>query len=1041
MFSHLRSHSYYSLLMGLPSPESLAKEAANQNMSALGLTDYHSLTGAIEFIDACHHEGIKPIIGTELTITLPNPLSTIHGIITLLAENREGWSNLCRLLSSNYINSLLPFEILTEHTQGLICLIGGRKGVLVNLLKNQQIQHARSFLQELISHFQSSLYIELQFHSPEDNDLCRTLAGIAAHYHLPTVGTHDINYITSDEQYPQKVLSAIRENRPINQLHDEHVAAPNSFFKNSDQMKDTFQEYAVSLERTREIVDRCKLDLELGKPVFPDIQCPPSMTPIDVLRQKAEIGVKRLYGSGHGFIKKDINERLNRELAIIDDCGYAPLFLIVEEILDFARKNGIPYSSRGSAASSLVAHCLGITSPDPIRLNLYFERFLNPARATPPDIDTDICSRGRDQVIHHIYERYGEERVATVCTINRFRTRSALREVAKAHELSASEISRITDSIPNRWYRSEPQDRNDDEPFEELYKQYPSPKYKAIIEDTKYIIGIPHHLSVHPGGIVISPGRMTDWVPTQMATKGVLITQLDLDSIERIGLVKIDLLGIRGLTVLGDVAEKGILSIPATPRNNSHPDHKVPNANITTTIDKIPNSDPLVSEMIRNGKTIGCFQIESPGMRNTLKEIHAQTIDDIMVALSLYRPGPLMGGSKKQFVQRHLGNEVSEYLHPSLKPLLGETYGVILYQEQVLRIAHELGCLSLADADTLRRAMSHFDPGKEMENLREKFIGGTHSKHNIPREIAERIWQLMAAFAGYGYPKAHAASYAQISWRSAWCKCHYPDYFMASVLANWGGYYNQSIYISEAIRLGLKVRPPHINYSQKEFCVAYPDGNPILYMGLDQVRELSKATQTAIIRRRPYHSLTDFLIRVDPRPEEAKNLAAVGALEGYGSIPDLLAVINQRTWKMSQFPLFPIKLQDQVDWTILQKSEAENSILGVSVTYHPLELVVDRIKSANIITTLEAASHVGESVRVSGIKQSWRRSHFGSSGVIYRMTLEDLEGYIDVIIRQQVYNKYRSALKQQGPLIVEGNVDLDNDKGEAQIGAEKIWLI
>jgi DNA polymerase III alpha subunit len=381
--------------------------------------------------------------------------------------------------------------------------------------------------------------------------------------------------------------------------------------------------------------------------------------------------------------------------------------------------------------------------------------------------------------------------------------------------------------------------------------------------------------------MVISPGPITDIVSTQLASKGVRITQFDLESVSHLGLVKIDLLGIRGLTVLGDVAQELQSRSPGT------------YASSLDALDEIPDQDSETGDLLQNGQTIGCFQIESPGMRATLKEIQARTMNDLMIALALYRPGPLTGGLKDAFIRRHRGEEEISHLHPALSVVLEETYGVILYQEQVLRIAHELAGLSLADADLLRRAMSHFDPGEQMVTLKEKFISGAWEQSQIPADIAEHVWELMAAFAGYGFPKAHAASYAQISWRSAWSKAHYPEVFMAAVLANWGGYYRQPVYLNEARRLGIKLHAPHVNYSQRQFSVSDHAGEAELYMGLDQVRELTRRTQKRILKERPFNSLADFLTRVDPRPMEAENLIHVGAFEGLGEIPQLLNAIDQ----------------------------------------------------------------------------------------------------------------------------------------------------
>ncbi len=1031
-FIHLHSHSYYSFLRGLPSPQELANTAANMGMTAIGLTDHQSLSGAVEFQDACVQAGIKPILGLEVEAALPPAMGTIeHGILTLLAMDMAGWRSLCRISSSlTGDNDVLPFDRLAQETEGLLCLTGGRRGALTRLVISKQRQIAEKWTSQLVELFNDRVYIELQNHAAEDLELCVSLTTMAHRMRLLTVATHDVHYLTHDQAHLQQVVTAIRLIRPLKELDPTVAAPPQAEFISPQGMTDRMPNFPQALEATLEIAERCQLELPLGVLHFPKIPITAGMTSQEMLRQKAQAGAARLYGR----ITPELQARLEHELSVIGEYGYTSLFLIVEEILNFARREGIPFSSRGSAGSSLVAHCLGITSPDPIRLNLYFERFLNPARATPPDIDTDLCSRRRDEVIHFVYQRFGEDRVATVCTINRFRSRSALREVAKAYGLPAEEVSRLADSLPYHWFGPSSRGGSKEDPFAELSERYRTPTHQAIFKDAAALIGLPHHLSVHPGGVVISPGPLTDLAPTQLANKGVIITQFDLDSIERLGLVKIDLLGIRGLTVLGDVVE---IIAKEQPPANLHPDISI----LTEILETIPTEDPAVSQMVSQGRTIGCFQIESPGMRATLKEVKASSVDDLMVALSLYRPGPLTGGLKDAFVRRHLGKEATEHLHPAVSSLLEDTYGVILYQEQVLRIAHELAGFSLADADLLRRGMSHFDPGKQMQALQEKFVTGAWEKNQVPEDIANRIWELMAAFAGYGFPKAHAASYAQVSWRSAWCKTHYPAFFMAAVLANWGGYYSQRVYMNEARRLGLKLRPPEVNHAKREFSVKVLDGGPVLFMGLDQVRELTQRTQAAITHQRPFSSLADFLTRVDPRPVEAENLVKVGALEGFGTIPGLIHQLEHGGWQGGQLSLFSMGGREEEDWNLAQKVAAQEEILGTGVIAHPLELAEKKIASAGALNTVEAASRLEQHVRVAGMRQIWRRSITTRGEYIYFMSLEDLEGMLDVVITAEVYRRSKAALATAGPYVVEGLVNLDAQRGEPFIRAEKIWAL
>lgn len=1049
-FVHLHTHSSYSFLRGLPSPSELAGVAVQYGMQALALTDYQAMTGAVEFYEACQKAGVHPVLGLELSVALPRDLPTASapcGSLALLAADRSGWRSLCRLSSAVQTESAgedrpLPFERLAEETEGLICLSGGSRGQAACLLKGGREKAAQAYLNRLSDLFPGRLYVELVMHEPDDAVLCERLADIARRNSLPAAAANNVHFLHPTQARLARLLTAMRLNRPLHDIPEGIFPPAESYFTSPAEMEAKFAAYPGALAATAEIATRCKLELPLGEPHYPEFPVPDGSSAGSILRQKAEAGARRLYGeAGPG-----IQARLDHELAVIEQAGYSGLFLVMEEILQYARQIGVPHSSRGSAASSLVAHCLGITSPDPLRLNLYFERFLNPARATPPDIDTDLCSRRRDEVIHFVYRRYGAEKVAMVCTINRFRRRSALREVAKAYGLPADEIGALAGSLPSHGWG--PPDRNPSRPspFAELEERYTSPVHRSLFEDAAGILGMPRHLSVHPGGVVIAPGPITDLAPTMVSPKGVVVTQFDLESIERMGLVKIDLLGIRGLTVLGDLA-RAITQIEAkaTDKVDDSPPGAVGPGQVGRSplyvLESIPEDDADTAGMVRHGRTIGCFQIESPGMRATLKEIQAGSVDDIMAALALYRPGPLTGGLKDAFVRRFRGEEGVTHLHPSLAPLLADTFGVILYQEQVLRIAHELAGLSLADADLLRRAMSHFDPGKQMQALQEKFMSGAKQRSGVPRSVAGRVWEMMAAFAGYGFPKAHAASYAVVAWRAAWCKTHYPALFMASVLANWGGYYGQRVYLTEARRMGLKIRPPHVNHARREFSVSYIDGSPVLFMGLDQVRDLTRRTQRRILKERPFRSLEDFLARVDPRPQEAENLALSGALDGFGSIPALLHRLKSGGWRGGQMLLFPFDGEGAGkaggDWSLEQKAAAQEVVLGVSVDVHPLELVSGELMGA--LTTVEAAAQVGRAVRVAGMRQTWRRSRTSRGEFIYFMSLEDLEGMLDVTIPAEVYR--RSELKGPGPFLVEGTVEMNHARGEPFIRAERIMRI
>ncbi len=1004
MYLHLTTHSAYSLLEGLPLPVELAQAAKASGMTALGLTDHQALTGAIEFVHACKEAGIQPILGLEIDLET--------GRLPLLAGSQEGWSNLCRLSSALALQDVpttpCSLDLLAKYAGDLIALADDETSL--------------GALKEI---FPKRLYLTL---TDPSRGLPRTK--LAGQFGVPLVVTHPIFYLAPEQAALQRTLAAIRQIQPLAKLSPESVAPPGAYFTSAAEMERRFAHFSKAIRATQEIAERCQFDLPLGAPHMPVIPLPEGKSAGQLLRERAEAGAVRLYGQ----ITPEIQARLDHEIGVIARMGFEPIFLIVEDILGFARQTGVPYSSRGSAASSLVAHCLGITSPDPLRLNLYFERFLNPARVTPPDIDTDLCSNRRESVIQHVFDQYGAERVAMVATINRFRPRSALGDVAKAHGLEAGKIREMVNRLPHSfWARFE--ERNAEgqavSPFAELREAYPA--YRQIFDESEALLKLPRHLSVHPGGVIVAPGPLTDLVPvTRSGSKGVVITQFDLEAVEALGLVKIDLLGIRGLTVIGDVGEFIQAGQP----------ERYPTR--LSVLDSLPPQDVATSDRLEAGQTIGCFQIESPGMRATLREIHARTEDDIMAALALYRPGPLTGGLKDAFVRRYQGREPVEHIHPALAPLLDETFGVILYQEQVLRIAHELAGFSLAEADLLRRAMSHFDPGKRMQELQRKFVEESQVRSGVPADTGERIWEMMAAFAGYGFPKAHAASYAQIGWRSAWCKTHFPAEFMAAVLANWGGYYSQRVYLSEARRLGLVVCPPQVNHAGSNFAVREVDGQKILFMGLDQVKDLTRRTIERIQRGRPFASLDDFLTRVDPRPQEAESLAKVGALDGLGAIPVILRRLQSgprkragASWQVGQMSLFAWNDSEGEDWTVEEKVAAQQELLGISLAAHPLELLTDKISATGAISTLEAAERVGQHVTVAGVRQTSHRSRTAKGEPMLFLTIEDLSGMLDVVFFPNAYRQAREIVSSSKPFLVTGTMEMDASRGEPLLRAER----
>jgi len=1010
---HLNCHSYFSLLEAVPSPAELVSAAAAAGMSALALTDHYSLAGAVEFQTASQKAGIQPVFGLEVDLLPIHANQTsIHRII-LLAQNEQGWSNLCAL--SSYLNLNMPpvipasLDLLNKYANHLIAISG------------DQDDWSGKTLQTLAEIFPGRVYVALSNPDGKQEIAIERNAVLASYLKLPVAAIQPVFALDSSKAKLLKTLAAIRLGTPLKSLPPEAVPPSGSIFLSADQLRQRFRDYPDALTATEEIAERCAFALPLGKPNFPAIPLPANTSAIQLLRSKAETGAVQRYGR----VTAELQARLDYELETIGQLHFEPIFLIVDEIIRYSRQQGIPTSSRGSAASSLVAYCLGITNPDPIRHNLYFERFLNPARTSPPDIDTDICSRGRDKVIQHVFEVFGFDQTAMIGTINRFRPRSALIGVARAHGLTPPQAHELSRSLPySFFYRTEDSERSEPSPFKELAVSNRDPLYQAIFRDAEAILNLPHHFSIHAGGIVVGPGRLGEIIPLQRSgANNTIITQMDMEAVQAFGLVKIDLLGIRGLTVLGDVAE----AVQSW--------RKVRYTTPMQVLDEIPMEDPITSDLILSGHTIGCFQIESPGVRATLREINAHTPDDIMAALALYKPGPIKGGLREEFVKRFKGQEPVEHLHPLVAPILEETHGIILYQEQVLRLAHELAGLSLADADLLRRAISHFGSNIVLEDIHQRFVRAVHENRQIPLETCEHLWSLMAAFAGYGLPKAHAASYGLAAWKSAWLKAHFPAEFMAAVLANWGGYYSQRVYINECRRMGLELKPPHINHSQAQFSVTYPQGEPVLYMGLDQVSGLTRRTQEGIIKGRPFHSLEDFLARVDPRQKEAENLASVGSLEGFGTIPALLQRISGGKWISQQPGLFSLEV-DTEDWSPDEVMQSQQKILGVSLAAHPLELHVNEIFQAGAITTLQALEKVGEKVSIAGIRQASHRVRTAKGEAMLFLTLEDLDGALDVMILPDLYRRIKHMVFDQSPFIVSGILEMDEVRGEPLLRAE-----
>ena len=1009
----LHVHSQWSLLDGVPSIRELVGFAQAAGLPALALTDSHALYGAMEFVAECRKVGIAPILGAELN------LAGGHSIV-LLAQNMQGYGNLCRLITrvqaepdrETAIERGLALADLALHADGLVALSGGVHGPLDAHLRQGSPEQAEELARELIDFFgQDRFYVELQIIEEGDLEQARALKALADRLHLRTVATHDIHYLSPADALRYRVLTAMRKNVRLTDL----PPLPDLSFPSEEEMRLRFAAFPGALDATERIAEQCRFEFPLGQWRFPSLELPSGRTPTEEMRALAVAGAAQRYGE----LSPAIETRLNKEINVIDTLGYAPYFLVVADIVRFARQQGVPISPRGSASSSVVAYCLGIHDIDPIAHNLYFERFLSLERHDPPDIDLDLCSHRRGEVIQYVYQKYGADHVAMVCTYATLRARYALREVGKVCGLPEERINQLSDQLPGFWHPGAWRDLKAAQA--ELIEQARDDTERLVLEMSRTLDGTPHHLSVHPGGIVIAPGPITDIVPLQYATKGLLVTQFDMGGIEKSGLIKIDLLGISALTVIADSVELIREREPGF------------------TVEQIPLQDAATAQVLSTAHSIACFQVESPGMRMTLRELAAHNTNDLLVALALYRPGPLQGGLKDAFVRRHLGQEQAEYLHPALEPILRETYGVILYQEQVLRIAHEVAGFSLGEADTLRRAMSK-KSSREMERLHHQFIVGAETASGIDEAIAQRIWDLMAVFAGYGFPKAHAAGYAVVAYHMAYLKTHYPAEFMAARLAVWGGFYRPNVYMSEARRLGLVVQPPHVNHSKAAFTLELPR---TLWMGLGQVRELTHTTVQNILAQHPFASMEDLLIRAQPLYIEAVNLVKAGALQGLGNQKAMLTQLERGRWRgrhTGQLGLLEESSEEPAAEPAARERAAwEREVLDQWVSVHPLQLVTDALSKHNLIQSKALGEHVGQDVALAGIRLATHR--FASrQGSTWLVDMEDEHGMYQVLWSGDVLKRNRPVLAERGPQLVRGRVRRDR-QGEIVLAGQEISLV
>ncbi len=931
-FVPLRVHSYFSLLTGVNSPAELVARAQMDALSHLALTDLDAMYGTVAFAQACRAAQIVPITG--LAVRLAGHAQAPNEAV-LLAKDAAGYRSLTQVSSQLQTRpnrtaqlSGLDWPTLEANRAGLICIGGGRRSHVEQALRQGDRAEAARLTGHFAGIFGDAFYLALEVHEDADHEVAAAVNELADRFGVGIVALPPVYCLDPSEQSRMPLLAAIDLNClladvPPARLPDGDSPDVALHWPDAATIARCYGAYPAALAATRSIAAQCQDALPDGRPIWPAPALPPGRDANQQLATLAEQGLAER--SGGDLLPAHVRRRLDEELAAIASHDFAPLFLVVADLVRFARSQGIPVSTRGSVANSLVAYATDITTVDPITHDLLFERFLNPARTSLPDIDLDFCSRRRDEVLSYVRSTYGAKRMALVATISTLQPKSALRETAKAYGVDEATITKLVKRLPGRWHPDpERRQRLDAEAF---IAATTDTDLRAMVEAAFAIVGLPHHLSIHPGGVVIAPGPLTDYAPVQMTPKGFLITQYAHGDVETIGLPKIDLLGIRALTVLADAA--------ALVRR----DHAADFA-----LEQIPVDDPGTGVLLATGETIGVFQCESSGAQRTLRQLGAQSVQDLAVANAFFKPGPATGGMAGAFVRRYRGEESVHYLHPSLEPILAETKGVLIFQEQVLRIAVEVAGLTWEDADHLRRGMSKFLP-REMDGIRARFIAGCLRPAPVGpafvRQQADTLWQQVAAFAGYGFNKGHATAYADVSYRSAYLKSHWPAAFLCARLADRGGFHHPAIYMAEARRLGIAIRSPHINHSARRFSLAWEGDQAVLWMGLGEVRSLRRSSVAEIVAARhqsAFVDLPDLRRRVDLQAREIENLIRCGALDGLSaSRAELLVQADeQRRAGNSAQLAFDFARRDVEPESIAERLAWETHVLGMPVSASPL---------------------------------------------------------------------------------------------------------
>ncbi len=1043
-FVHLHLHTQYSLLDGACKLKNLMTRANELGFGACAITDHGVLYGAIDFYKTAKKFGIKPILGCELYVAPRTRHDKVPHVddeqyhLVLLAKNETGYRNLVRLSSigfteGHYYKPRVDTEVLKMWNEGLIAMSACLAGEIPSLLMKGDYKGAKRKAGEYKDIYgPGNFFLEVQSNDiPEQYEVNKGLVKLSKELDIPLVATNDVHYIYKEDAKIHDVLLCIQTGKTVGDRDRLKFPTDAFYLKSSEEMKAAFPDIPEAIRNTLVIAEQCNFDFEFGKSQVPRFPVPQGFTEETYLRHLSREGLKRRYGE----ITEELEKRLDYELDIIVKMGYAGYFLIVWDFIRFAGERRIYVGpGRGSAPGCLLSYALGITNIDPIRYGLIFERFLNPERVTMPDIDVDFCYERRGEVIDYVTEKYGTDRVAQIITFGTMAARAAIRDVGRALDIPYNDVDKIAKLVPAELGMTIEKALETSPEFKDAYTK--DEEIKNLIETAKAVEGMPRHASTHAAGVVISKDPLTERIPLYKSNDATTTTQYAMEDLEALGVLKMDFLGLRTLTVIGKTLE----NIYRTRGERID-------------INNIDLEDPKVYEALCSGDSLGVFQLESSLFQSLLREVKPTCFEDIIAILALGRPGPL--GRVQDFARQKHGEMPIEYAHPDLEPVLKETYGNMLYQEQVMKVASTLAGFTLGEADILRRAMGKKKP-EVLAAQREKFLEGAR-KRDVSLDTAEQVFELMEFFSGYGFNKSHSAAYSLISYQTAWLKLYYPREYMAALLTSISGVSEKvAFYVDACRQMGIEILPPDANESLEDFTVV---GNRIRF-GLNAVKNVGKNAVIAIIAAREqkgeFKSFADFTEKVDLHDVNKKvieSLIRCGAFDSTGAKRSALLAVLDRTLEMSSrrqkekergqasfFDLFTddaefaaseIELPDIPEFSDKELLQMEKELLGLYVSGHPLQGVAAQLRQYCSVQVAGLSSEYrdGDEVSVGGLIASLRKVTTKASGQpMAFFTLEDLTGSIEIVAFPKVYEETASLIYEDSIVLVQGRLELREDE-------------